>query len=268
MQNKNNVRDYSQKVKLFTALKGLQTGKSPGSDGLPIEFYSAFWDLLCDPLLSVLNDCFRVGSLCASQRKALLRLIYEKDDKCLGKNWWPISLLNCDYKLVLKIITDRLKQVMPSIVHFDQTCSVVGRSIFSNLHLIRDTLDMINKTDETGILVTLDQMKAFDGVDHDFLMRVLAKFGFGPSFCRWVSIFYLNVFSRIIFNGKLSAPVFLERGVRQGCPLHPLLYVLTSEALANQIRKNSAIEGFLLPGTGDLQFKIPQYADDATRLRL
>ena len=105
---------------------------------------------------------------------------------------------------------------------------------------------MINKTDETGILVTLDQMKAFDRVDHDFLMRV---------FCRWVSIFYSNVISRIICNGKLSTPVFLERGVRQGCPLSPLLYVLTCEVLANQIRKNPAIEGFL-PGAGSLQFKI------------
>ena len=150
------------KDELFTTLKGLQTGKSPGSDGLPIEFYLAFWDLLCDPLLSVLNDCFQVGVLCACQREALLCLIYEKDNKHLGKNWRPISLLNCDYKLALKIITDRLKQVMPSIVHSDQTCSVVGRSIYSNLHLIRDTLDMMNKTDETGILVTFDQMKAFD----------------------------------------------------------------------------------------------------------
>ena len=252
------------KDELSAALKGLQTGKSPGSDGLPVEFYSAFWDLLCDPLLSVLNNCFRVGSLCASQREALLRLIYKKDDKRLAKNWRPISLLNCDYKLASKIITDRLKQVMPSIVHSDQTCSVVNRSIFSNLHLIRDTLDMINITDQTKILVTLDQMKAFDRVDHDFLMRVLSKFGFGPSFCRWVSIFYSNVFSRIICNGKLSTPVFLERGVRQGCPLSPLLYVLTSEVLANQIRKNPAIEGFLLPGAGSLQFKISQYADDAT----
>ena len=94
-------------------------------------------------------------------------------------------------------------------------------------------------------------------------MRVLAKFGFGPSFCRWVSIFYSNVFSRIICNSKLSAPVFLERGVRR-VSSPPLLYVLTSEVLANQIRKNSAIEGFLLPGTGSLQLKISQYADDAT----
>ena len=245
-------------------MKGLQTGKSPGSDGLPIEFYSAFWDILCDPLLSVLNDSFRIGSLCASQREALLRLIHKRDDKRLVKNWRPISLLNSDYKLASKIITERLRRVMPSIVHSDQTCSVTGRSIFSNLHLIRDTLDMINKTDESGILVTLDQMKAFDRVDHEFLMRTLAKFGFGPSFCRWVSIFYSDVFSRIICNGKLTAPVFLERGVRQGCPLSPLLYVLTSEGLSNQIRRNPAIDGFLLPGAGGLQFKISQYADDAT----
>ena len=122
---------------------------------------------------------------------------------------------------------------MQSIVHKDQTCGVVGRSIFSNLQLIRD---MIEKTNETGILVTLNQEKAFDRVDHDFLMRVLLKFGFGPSFRGWVSLFYKNVFSRIICNGSLSAPVFLGRGVRQGCALSPILYLLISEVLSNQIR--------------------------------
>ena len=110
------------------------------------------------------------------------------------------------------------------------------------MQLIRDMLDMIDKTNETGILVTLDQEKAFDCVDHDFLMRVLSKFGFGPSFCGWVSLFYKNVFSRIICNGRLSVPVFLERGVRQSCPLSPLLYVLVSEVLPNQIRKCTDIE--------------------------
>ena len=78
-----------------------------------------------------------------------------------------------------------------------------GKIYFSKLHLIRDTLDMIDKTDETGILVTLDQEKAFDRVDHEFLMRTLAKVGFGPSFCRWVSIFYngffLASFAMVIF---------------------------------------------------------------------
>ena len=100
-----------------------------------------------------------------------------------------------DYKLASRAITERLKPVMNSIIHRDQTCGVVGRSIFSNLQLIRDTLDMIDKTDEPGILITLDQEKAFDRFDHEFLMRTLAKFGFGPSFCHWVSIFYMNLFA-------------------------------------------------------------------------
>ena len=252
------------KEELFTALSGLQAGKSPGSDGLPPEFYSAFWDDLSDSLLLVLNECYNTGSLNLSQREALLRLLYKKDDRRLPKNWRFISLLNTDYKLASKIITERLKKVMASIVHADQTCGVVGRSIFSNLHLVRDLLDMIDKTDECGILVTLDQEKAFDRVDHAFLMGVLTQFGFGPSFRRWVSIFYSNVFSRIICNGRLTDPIFLERGVRQGCPLSPLLYVLVSEVLSTQIRKCKDIEGFSLPGARGLQFKISQYAEDAT----
>ena len=177
---------------LFLALKGLQTGKAPGSDGPPAEFYLAFWDDLGDSLSLVLNERFRLGLLTDSQRGSLLRLIHKKDDVRLPKNWRPISLLNTDYKLASKAITERLKSVMSSIVHHDQTCSVPGRSIFSNLHLV---LNMIDKTDETGILVTLDQEKAFDRVDHEFLMCTLAKFGFGPTFCQWVSLFYNNVFS-------------------------------------------------------------------------
>jgi len=169
-----------------------------------------------------LNERYRLGVLTDSQREGLLRFLYKKDDKRLPKNWRPISLLNTDYKLASKVITERLKLVMSSIVHQDQTCGVVGRSISSNLDLILDTLVMIDKTDETGILDTLDQEKFFDGADHEILMWTLAKFGFGPSFCRWVNIFYNDVFSRIICNGSLSAPVFLQRGVRQGCPLSPL----------------------------------------------
>ena len=249
---------------LLLALQGLQTGKSPGSDGLPTEFYLTFWDSLSDPLVEIYNERFRLGVLSDSQRKGLLRLIHKKDERNLVKNWRPISLLNTDYKLASKVITERLKKVMSSIVHLDQTCSVPGRSIFSNLQLIHDVLDMIDKTNETGILVTLDQEKAFDRVDHQFLMRVLSKFGFGPTFCGWVSLFYRDVFSRVICNGQLTSPIFLGRGVRQGCPLSPLLYVLVSEVLSTQVRKCKEIEGFRLPGAGGLQFKISQYADDAT----
>ena len=151
----------------------------------------------------MLNECSLNGTLTASQRERLLRLNYQKDDKHLPKNWRQISLLNTDYKLA----SNRLKQVMGSIVHQDQTCGVIGRSIFSNLQLVRDVLDMVDKTNEPGILVILDQEKAFDRVDHEFLMRTLAKLGFGPTFCNWVEIFY-NVLHRIIVNSRLSCTAF------------------------------------------------------------
>ena len=202
------------KEELLFALKSLPTGKSPGSDGLPVEFYSAFWESLGDLLVSIFNERFCLGVLTDSQRQALLRLVHKKDATNLANNWHPISQLNSDYKIASKAITMRLKSVFSSIFHQDQTCTVPGRSIFSNLQLVRDVLDMIDKTNETGILVTLDQEKALDRVDYEFLMRTLSKFGFGLSFCRWVSLFYNNVFSCIICNGKLTDPVFLGRGVR------------------------------------------------------
>ena len=169
--------------------KGLQTGKSPGSDGLPTEFYLSFWDDLGDFLVLVLNERCCVGVLTYSQRESLLRFLYKKDDRRLPKNWRPILLWNTDYKLASKAITECLKTVMSSIVDRDQTGGVVSHSIFLNLLLICDILDMIDKTDEPGILVTLDQEKAFDRVNHEFLMRTLAKFGFDPSFCNWVALF-------------------------------------------------------------------------------
>ena len=116
-----------------TEVKCLQTGKSGGSDGLPPGFYSAFWDDLSDSLLSVLNECYNIGSFNLSQRQALLHLFYKKVDRPLPKNWRPISLMNTDYKLASKIITKSLKKVMASIVHLDQTCGVVGSSIFANI---------------------------------------------------------------------------------------------------------------------------------------
>lgn len=114
-------------------------------------------------------------------------MVFKKGDKKDLKNWRPISLLNVDYKIGSKAVSLRLSKVLDVIVDPDQTCSVPGRSISSNLILLRDALDYIDKTNEPGILISLDQEKAFDRVDCAFLMNLLKHFGFGPSFCNWIS---------------------------------------------------------------------------------
>ena len=99
----------------------------------------------------------------------------------------------------LFLSNSRLSRVLDSIVDPDQTCSVSGRAITSNVTLLRDILDYIERTNETAILVSLDQEKAFDRVDRTFLMQLLNRYGFGPNFCRWVSTVYNGAFMRIIY---------------------------------------------------------------------
>ena len=248
------------------AVKNMNTNKSPGPDGLTAEFYRKFWNLLSPYLVWVYNACFEAGEMCDSMKTSNTRVTFKKGDRKSLENWRPISLLNVDYKICSKAISVRLSKVLEFIVDPDQTCSVAGRKISSNLHILRDILDYIDRTDETGILVSLDQEKAFDRVNRSFLQNLLIHLGFGPSFCRWINTFYKGANMRVIVNEWLTEPIPLARGVRQGDSLSPMLYVLCVESLACKIRSCSEIEGFLLPGAKGVQYKVGVYADDTTSL--
>ena len=138
-------------TEITSALKGLSSGKTPGTDGLPLEFYVKFWHLLAPSLLKVFNFSLETGYLSISMRESVTRLLFKKGDRKLLKNWRPISLLNVDYKICSKALANRLAKVLSSIINEDQTCSVPGRTIFHNLALFRDVLDHVNTTNETSI---------------------------------------------------------------------------------------------------------------------
>ena len=249
--------------KCSEALSQMQTNKSPGVDGFPVEFYRRFWSSLGQDLVELLNYSYEHGQLSDSQKQGIIRLLYKKDDPLLLKNWCPISLLNTDYKICTKVLANRLKKVLSVILSEDQTCGVPGRSIYENLFLLRDTLDYIDHKQLSAALISLDQDKAFHGVNHGLLQRVLTRFNFGPSFRQWVNIVYTEIHSCVLNNGWLSAKIKLHRGVQQGCPLSPLLYCLVAETLGQAIRRDNSIRGIPIPGANK-QSKVSQYADDTT----
>ena len=131
------------------ALRLSNRNKTPGYDSLTVEFYSAFWSLLGPLLVDMFNESLAHRELCDSMKSSVTRLVHKKDDRRNLKNWRPISLLNVDYKICSKALSLRLKKLLGSILDPDQTCSVPGRSISSNLALLRDTLDFIERTGET-----------------------------------------------------------------------------------------------------------------------
>ena len=251
----------------YQAMSGMEMRKSPGSDGLPVEFYLLFWETIGNDLVDVLNHSYEVSTLPTSMRLATIALAYKKGDKKNLGNWRPISLLNVDYKIDSKSLANQLQPGLESILHPDQTCNVPGRSITDNLLLIRDSFEYIYQKQYPIAMISFDQEKAFDRLDWSFLDKVMERMNFGESFCNWVKLVYRDVNCKILNNGNPTRQIRLSRGARQGCPLSPLLYCLVAETLANLIRDNPNIKGLYLPGHKE-PLKISQYADDALLMLL
>ena len=114
------------------------------------------------------------------------------------------------------MLSGRLKKVIGEVVHSDQTCGIPGRMIFQNLNLVRDCLSEIDRLNKRRVLISLDQEKAFDRVDRGFLDQVLAKFGFGTSFRKWMFVLYNNAVASVMCNGDLTECIRLSKGLRQG----------------------------------------------------
>ena len=132
---------------------------------------------------------------------------------------------------------------MLNLIHPDQTGFVKGRYIGENIRLISDVLDFTKEQKIPGMLVALDFRKAFDSLEWPFIMRILDAFNFGSSIKRWISTFYTNVESAVLNNGRLTNWFKPSKGVRQGCPLSPYLFILSAELKSIKVRLDPGLKG-------------------------
>ncbi|KAK3526114.1 hypothetical protein QTP70_015999, partial [Hemibagrus guttatus] len=244
---------------LHEALQKMENGRASGIDGLPAEFYKAFWAVIGQDVLDVLRDSIQRGELPLSCRRAVLTLLPKKGDLTHLKNWRPVSLLCTDYKLLSKALALRLTKVMERLIHQDQTYCVPDRSIFDNVYLILDILDVSRLLGLKTGLIFLDQEKAFDRVEHEYLWKVLETFRFNPGFVAMIRVLYCEIESVLKVNGGLCAPFRVYRGIRQGCSLSGMLYSLAIEPLLNKLR--SFLSGFNIPHANASVY-LSAYADD------
>ena len=262
-ESRNSCEGNISKDECLESLKSMKLNKSPGNDGFTVEFYLTFWPQLGGLLAEVFNESFGKGCLATSQKQGVITLIEKegKDQLCI-KNYRPITLLNTDYKILSKIMAKRIMGVLNEIIHSDQVGYIKGRYIGEALRLIDDMIFHCSKScDEEIFLIAVDFEKAFDSVSHNFLFKVLELFGFGQSFCSWVKTMY-NGISSCVMNGGFSTGYFdIKRGVRQGDPLSPYLFLLAIEILAQVLRKDNIIKGVHFDN-----FEVRQilYADDMT----
>ena len=149
------------KQECWEALLTMRNNKSPGNDGLTKEFYICFFDEISKHLIDALNLSFAHGHLSNSQRQAIITLIEKKGkDKRYLKNWRPIPLINVDTKIASKCLASRVKKVLSSLIHSDQTAYVKDRSIGESIRLVSDILENTDSNDIEAILFSADFEKA------------------------------------------------------------------------------------------------------------
>ncbi|MEK6264144.1 MAG: reverse transcriptase family protein [Clostridium sp.] len=243
------------------ALDGLPANKTPGTDGLTAEFYRHFWPIIVDHLYNSIITSVELGELSVEQKRGIITLIPKagKDLKYI-KNWRPISILNVDYKIIAKILANRLKPVLPTLINNDQLAYVQDRIIGENLRIVKDIMDYTSLHNMSGILMLVDFEKAFDSLNRTFLDYTLDQYGFGSKFKGLVTLLYTNISSVVLNNGFTTNKIDLLRGIRQGCPVSAYFFILCAELLADAIRQDKAIRGLSIY---QKSYKILQFADDA-----
>jgi exonuclease III len=171
------------------ALKDLQNGKSPGTDGFTPDFYTFFWPDIKNIVYESIIYAKQSQQLSIEQRRGVINLIpkKEKDIRHL-KNWRPISLLNTDYKIITKLLASRVKQALPDVIDEDQVAYLKNRYIGQNIRLIFDIMEHTKDNKKPGILTFLDFENAFDTINWKVIQDALTTFGFGETLKNWVKI--------------------------------------------------------------------------------
>ena len=251
---------------LFYALKESNNNKTPGCDGIPIEFYKMFWNKIKFILHNAILYAYKNNTLHISARRGVICLIPKKGkDINYIKNWRPLTLLNTDYKLLAKVLSTRLKSILHKLVNKDQTGFMKNRFIGENIRKILDIIAYTEEEDLSAILISVDFEKCFDRLEWTAIYKTMEKFNFGTKFINWVKLLYHDIYSCTTNNGYSSEWFSPTRGLRQGCPMSPYLFLLCGEIFANLVRNSQKIKGIPIL---DTEARISQFADDTSLFSL
>ena len=245
-EEKNALESQITRLELEKSMSESNFSSAPGTDGISNKFIRNFWEFFQKPLLDYANHCFRTGELTDSFRGAKIRLIPKKGDCSKIKNWRPISLLNCFYKILSRVLTNRLRKYIDKLTPMGQKGYSENRQCQEVLISVSDCISMCNSKKIRGALLSLDISKAFDTLSHTFLNSVLEFFNFGENFRKWVKVLATNRTACIILNDSKMSRIFrLERGNAQGDTISPFLFILCYQILLFKIEYDLQIIGLI-----------------------
>ncbi|KAF7802375.1 ribonuclease H [Senna tora] len=255
------------KMEIETALFQMQGGKAPGPDGMSPMFFQHCWNTVHEGVTNMVSSFVSRGHILRTMNQTHIALIPKVEYPSSFKDYRPISLCNTTYKIISKVLTNRLQAVMADIISPNQNAFVKGRLIQDNILIASETLHYIRGCKRTkGGWVTLkvDLQKAYDKISWSFLHDVLEYMNFPPLWKQLLMQCVTTTSMRVKVNGELSDWILPSAGLRQGDPLSPYLYVLCANVLSNHLisaQNNKSIQGIKI-ARGAPNINHLMYADD------
>ncbi|KAL3679689.1 hypothetical protein R1sor_022645 [Riccia sorocarpa] len=237
--------------------------KSPGIDGVMVEILRLGWEFMREDCFMMVHCVWDKKKLIGKDGKGVIKLIPKNDRRHLLQNWRPITLLTMTYKIIAKVIATLLKEMLPGIIDSQQTGFVAGRNIIDNILSLRLGQEWAQVTDQDVIFVKLDFMKAYDRVAHKFLWDTLSSMGMEEDTISRIKGLIVGGTSEVHVNGSFTEEFVIERGVRQGCPLAPLLFAMTTQPLMRALREEERLGNIKGLNIGESHSLLHQlFADD------
>ncbi|GJT24730.1 RNA-directed DNA polymerase, eukaryota [Tanacetum coccineum] len=179
--------------------------------------------------VKAIKEIFASGKFSIGCNSSFISLIPKISDAKFVKDFRPISLIGCQYKIVGKILANRLSVVIDDLVSLEQSAFIKGRKILDGPMILNEVLSWCNN--KKNMIFKVDFEKAFDSVRLDFLDDIIHKFGFGSRWCGWIAGCLKSSTALVLVNGSPTKEFRFQNGLRQGDPLSPFLFLLVMEFL-------------------------------------
>jgi hypothetical protein len=252
---------------VWGVVRNMGGDKAPGPDGFSLAFFQSCWDIIKQDVMNVFHDFHTSRNFVKSLNVTFLALIPKKPGAQECKDFRPISLVTGMYKIMAKVLANRLSGVLPKLISVSQNAFVGGRQILDSVLVANESLDSRLKSGSPGVLCKLDIEKAYDHVNWSFLLYMLRRCGFSERWRQWIYSCIATVRFSVLVNGSAHGFFSTSRGLRQGDPLSPMLFIIVMEALSRMLERavtGGYISGFSVGNSTGVELSISHslFADD------